>query len=168
MLYRYNEVPRIYEGMRVSDSELVKRKSGEAIVFSDGQSRAYFGAGAYGLLKKLMPQSKATDAVYGDIACAGEASGRIKVVRDFADAENMAAGQILVASMTTPDIALAMEKATGIITDEGGVTCHAAIIAREYAVPCLVGTKIATQVLRDGMNVELDCVNGLFRIINDR
>ena len=67
--------------------------------------------------------------------------------------------------MTTPDIALALEKAIGIITDEGGITCHAAIIAREYAVPCLVGTKIATQVLHDGMCVKLDCINGKFEIL---
>ena len=60
-----------------------------------------------------------------------------------------------------------MERASGIITDEGGITCHAAIIACEYAVPCLVGTGIATALLQDGMLVELDCIHGICTIVNE-
>ncbi len=66
--------------------------------------------------------------------------------------------------MTTPEIAGALDKAVGIITDEGGVTCHAAIIAREYAIPCLVGTEKATKILKDNQEVVLDCIKGVVAI----
>ena len=67
--------------------------------------------------------------------------------------------------MTTPEISLAIDKASGIITDEGGITCHAAIVAREWGIPCLIGTRKATSVLKDGMTVRLDCINGFFEIV---
>lgn len=168
MLYRVDEIKRLRDGNPLSQAQLTKRKNGEAIIFGGGDVKTYFGANAYTLLRRLLPAVEQTDVVRGKIACAGEVSGIVKVVQSFADAESMDAGYILVASMTTPDLTLAMEKATGIITDEGGITCHAAIIAREYAVPCLVGTKVATQVLRDGMKVQLDCANGYFKIIENK
>ncbi len=67
--------------------------------------------------------------------------------------------------MTSPDYILAMEKAAGFITDEGGLTCHAAIVAREMNKPCLIGTKIATKVLKDGDMVEVDAAKGIVKII---
>ena len=59
-----------------------------------------------------------------------------------------------------------IKKAKGIITDEGGITCHAAIISRELKIPCVVGTKVATQVLKDGDEVELNADEGIIRIIS--
>ncbi len=67
--------------------------------------------------------------------------------------------------MTTPDYVTAMNKAIGFITDEGGVTCHAAIIAREMKKPCIIGTKNATQILKDGDLVEVDTDNGIVKVI---
>lgn len=58
-----------------------------------------------------------------------------------------------------------MERAATIITDEGGITCHAAIISRELKIPCIIGTKIATQVLKDGDRVEVDANKGIIRIL---
>ena len=74
-------------------------------------------------------------------------------------------GDILVTSMTTPDWEPIMKKSSGIITDKGGRTCHAAIVARELGVPCIVGTRIATKILKDGDIVELDANHGIVRII---
>jgi phosphohistidine swiveling domain-containing protein len=74
-------------------------------------------------------------------------------------------GDIIVAPMTTPIHIPAMQKSAGIITDEGGITCHAAIVAREMKKPCIIGTKIATQVLKDGDLVEVDADNGVVRIL---
>ena len=164
MLYRIDELENLFSGVRLSEGELSKRKNGEAIFFNGDEIKTYFGANAYGLLKKLLPAPKDVKAVRGEVACGGEVTGVVKVIEGFADAESCDSGYILVTSMTTPNLTLAMEKAIGIITDEGGVTCHAAIIAREYGVPCLVGTKVATRVLRDGMKVRLDCINGCFTI----
>ncbi|MDO8617571.1 MAG: PEP-utilizing enzyme [Candidatus Uhrbacteria bacterium] len=72
---------------------------------------------------------------------------------------------ILVTTMTTPEFVPIMKKAKAIITDEGGVLCHAAIIARELKKPCIIGTKIATQVLKDGDKVEVDANQGIVRIL---
>lgn len=164
LLYRTDEVVSLFEGKRLSEGELKKRKCGEAIFFFNGGYETYFGTTAYRLLKELTPVQEPNGTLVGDIACAGEARGTVRVINDFTDTEKMEAGCILVTAMTTPDLVLALDKAVGIITDEGGITCHAAIIAREYGIPCLVGTRVATQLLRDGMTVELDCINGCVRI----
>ncbi|EKE15490.1 MAG: hypothetical protein ACD_11C00157G0001 [uncultured bacterium] len=74
-------------------------------------------------------------------------------------------GDILVASMTRPEFMPAMKKAAAIITDEGGITCHAAIVARELGIPAVIGTKIATKILKDGMLVEVRANHGLVKII---
>ena len=73
--------------------------------------------------------------------------------------------EILVSPMTVPDYLPAMKKAKAIITDEGGITCHAAIVSRELGIPCIVGTKIATQVLKDGDRVEVDANKGIVKIL---
>ncbi len=65
--------------------------------------------------------------------------------------------------MTVPDFVPAMRKAAAIVTDEGGITCHAAIIARELGKPCVIGTKFATKVFRDGDLVEVDSEVGVVR-----
>lgn len=67
--------------------------------------------------------------------------------------------------MTTPDYISAMEKAAGFITDEGGITCHAAIISREFDVPCIVGTVNATKRLKDGQEIEMNAYNGTIKVI---
>ena len=95
-------------------------------------------------------------------------TARLKIVGNFDETGKVEEGEIVVTSMTTPEITAALEKASGIITDEGGITCHAAIIAREYGVPCLVGTQKATHVLQDGMTVKLDCIHGYFQILDQK
>ena len=63
-------------------------------------------------------------------------------------------GEVLVTSMTTPDYVMAMEKSAAIVTNEGGMLCHAAIVSREMGIPCVIGTKIATKVLQTGDVIE--------------
>ena len=67
--------------------------------------------------------------------------------------------------MTRPEYIGAMRKAAGFITDEGGITCHAAIISREMRKPCVIGTKNATKILKDGDLVQVDAVHGVVRIL---
>ncbi len=67
--------------------------------------------------------------------------------------------------MTTPDFIPAMKKASAIITDEGGITCHAAIVSRELKKPCIIGTTNATKILRNGDSVEVDANNGIVKIL---
>jgi pyruvate,water dikinase len=72
---------------------------------------------------------------------------------------------ILVTSMTHPKDIMLLKKASAIVTDEGGILCHAAIVAREMKKPCIIGTKIATQVLKDGDMVEVDAERGAVKIL---
>ena len=81
------------------------------------------------------------------------------------DLEKFKEGDILVSFSTNPSLVPAMNKAAAIITNAGGVTCHAAIVSRELKTPCIIGTKIATKVLHDGDFVEVDANKGIVKII---
>lgn len=93
-------------------------------------------------------------------ASPGIAYGIVKIIRGEDELDKVKEGDILVTTMTTPDMVKAMKKAAAIITEEGGTTCHAAIVSRELGCPAVVGTKNATKVLRDGMMVTVDGVKG--------
>ena len=67
--------------------------------------------------------------------------------------------------MTRPEFVQAMKKAVAVVTDEGGITCHAAIVSRELNIPCIIGTKIATQVLNNGDLVEVNANHGIVKIL---
>ncbi len=101
----------------------------------------------------------------GFVAMAGSARGKVRIVKRKNQAVLVRDGEIIVSPMTTPDYITAMKKASAFITDEGGVMCHAAIIAREMKKPCIIGTKIATKVLKDGQLVEVDANKGIVRIL---
>ena len=77
----------------------------------------------------------------------------------------MPKGAVVVSGMTNPQLVPYLKKASAIITDEGGLTCHAAIAARELGIPAVVGTQNATQVLKDGDLVEVDANKGVVRIL---
>ncbi|MEM4472285.1 MAG: pyruvate, water dikinase [Archaeoglobaceae archaeon] len=94
-------------------------------------------------------------------ASPGIASGYVKIVSGLEDIAKVKDGDVLVAVMTTPDMVPAMKRASAIVTDEGGMTCHAAIVSRELGVPAVVGTKKATKVLKDGMLVTVDGERGI-------
>ena len=94
-------------------------------------------------------------------ASPGMASGSVKIILDLDELDKIEDGDIMVTTMTTPDMVPAMRKSSGIITDEGGVTCHASIISRELGIPCVVGTGEATNVLNDKQEVTIDGKKGL-------
>ncbi len=77
----------------------------------------------------------------------------------------MKKGEVLVSIMTTPRLIAAARKAKAIVTDEGGITSHAAIVAREMKKPCVIGTRFATKIFKDGDMVEVDANNGIVRKI---
>ncbi|OAH57126.1 phosphoenolpyruvate synthase [Dietzia cinnamea] len=101
--------------------------------------------------------------VTGLPAAPGTASGRVRVLSSPAEGHRLAAGEILVAEMTDPDWLPAIRNAAALVTDRGGITCHAAIVAREIGVPCVVGAITATEVLDDGMVVTVDGDSGEVR-----
>ncbi len=97
----------------------------------------------------------------GETASAGVYSGMVRIIRDPSELNKIQKGDILVTRMTTPDMVPAMQRAGAIITDEGGMTCHAAIVSREMGTPCIVGTEHATEVLRDGEIVTVHASRGV-------
>lgn len=98
-------------------------------------------------------------------ASRGVATGPVRVIESAQDIQRVEEGDILVAVMTRPDYMSGMKKAAGFVTDEGGITCHAAIVAREMNKPCVIGTKHASKVLKDGMIVEVDANKGVVRVL---
>ena len=93
-------------------------------------------------------------------AVPGAASGEVRVLMDVRDGARLQDGEILVAQMTNPDWLPTMRRAAALVTDTGGMTCHAAIVARELGVPCIVGARTATKDLTDGMVVTVDGTHG--------
>ena len=103
--------------------------------------------------------------IKGTTANRGKATGIVKIINSPADMDKMNRGDILVSVATTPNIVPAMRIASAIVTDEGGLTCHAAIVSREFNIPCVVGTKIATKILNDEDLVEVDADKGIVKIL---
>ncbi len=101
----------------------------------------------------------------GTIASPGKVSGIVKIIKNESDINKIKINDVLVAYMTKPSYLPAMRKAIAFVTNEGGITCHAAIVSREMKKPCIIGTKIATKVLRDGDEVEVDANKGVIKII---
>ena len=106
------------------------------------------------------------ESVKGMTACGGKASGVVHIIRKVHDIINVKDGDILIASMTRPEMVVAMKRAAGIVTDEGGITSHAAVVSRELKKPCVIGTKNATKVFKDGDHVEVDADHGIVRKIS--
>ena len=103
-----------------------------------------------------VPTTPGSVLVSGLPASPGTATGRVRRLASPAEGDRFQDGEILVAPMTSPDWVPAMRRAAALVTDGGGMTCHAAIVARELRVPCIVGTRRATQVLRDGELITVD------------
>jgi len=116
------------------------------------------------LLKSFDP-GKIISEIKGSVAFPGKIQGICRVVGKLEEMKKVGKGEILVISMTDPNYLPAMERAGAFVTDQGGILCHAAIVSREMKKPCVIGTKIATQVLKDGDLVEVDAEKGVVKII---
>ncbi len=103
--------------------------------------------------------------VRGQVACPGKARGRVRILRLLKDMAKVQDGDIIVSPMTIPTFLPAMKKSGAIVTEEGGMLCHAAVVSRELKKPCVIGTKIATKVFKDGDLVEVDAEHGIVRKI---
>ncbi len=93
-------------------------------------------------------------------ASPGIGVGVVKIIKDISELVEVKKGDVLVTKMTNPDMVVSMQKSTAIITDEGGMTSHAAIVSREMGIPAVVGTGKATEILTDGMKITVDGFNG--------
>lgn len=110
-------------------------------------------------------QNTTSDVIKGQPAHKGKVVGIVKIVKDAHNATHFNQGDILVTGMTRPEYVPLMKKASAVITDEGGITCHAAIVSRELGIPCIIGTKTATHILKNGDKIEVNANEGIVKII---
>lgn len=103
--------------------------------------------------------------IKGQVACQGYAKGIARIILGTDDFHRFNEGEILVTGMTRPEFLPLMKKAAGIVTNEGGITCHAAIVSRELGKPCIIGTQQATQLIKDGQLVEVRANHGTVRVL---
>jgi phosphohistidine swiveling domain-containing protein len=163
--YLSGEVSRLFtHGERVPPGTLDERRQGSALLLDGDRFCLLTGD----LLRRKEAEVEQGEAaapteIRGMVVCRGKARGRVAVVHDSSELGKVQEGDILVTGMTTPDYIPALRKAAAFVTDEGGVTCHAAIVARELKKPCIVGTKVATRRLTEGTLVEVDADSGWVR-----
>ncbi|TSC78403.1 MAG: pyruvate, water dikinase [Parcubacteria group bacterium Gr01-1014_29] len=162
--------PQEVRDLKFDAEELKKRQKFYVLALIDNETSFYAQDTAEQKIAELGIQEEQTDVgkveqMSGTVAYKGFVSGKVAIVNDEQDLEKINEGDILVSIMTRTTLVSGMKKSAAIVTDEGGVTCHAAIIARELKKPCIIGTKIATLVLKDGDMVEVDANNGIVKII---
>jgi phosphohistidine swiveling domain-containing protein len=122
-----------------------------------------------GLRKLLSAKSDGLEKIQeikGNVAFPGKITGKARLIRSKTDMKDFVDGEIIVSPMTMPDYLPIMKRAAAFITNEGGTLCHAAIVARELQKPCVIGTKIATHVFKDGDMIAVDADNGIIKKIN--
>ena len=151
------------------DKELIKRRKNNLVIIAYDQKKStIIDQDTPNHYLKIIDQieNKNKDTVIkGLVAQKGKAKGVVRIVNSYHDIKKFVSGEILVANTTHPNYLPAMRQAVAFVTNEGGLTCHAAIVAREMKKPCIVGTKIATKQLLNGDLVEVDAEQGIVRKI---
>lgn len=152
-------------GIAVPKDTISSRIKKFVLLLRDHRIQLFIGKEADRIEEEELGENKIDSAenINGIVANPGRTHGSVRIVNMEKDISKMVEGEILVSVMTTPRLLRAVKKAKAIVTDEGGIICHAAITAREFKVPCIVGTKIATKVLKDGDSVEVDADRGIVR-----
>ena len=171
--YDYQDVTNLFLGRHINQKKIDLRKKGYAFLRLHGRDELMVGTDykrAWDLMQDMTKPTKSKELT-GMAVFPGKVKGRVGLMRhDVGDLSKkiqaFREGDILVTENTTPRIIAACKKASAIVTDEGGVLCHAAIISREMKKPCIVGTKQATQILKDGDMIEVDADHGIVKIIN--
>jgi phosphohistidine swiveling domain-containing protein len=155
----------LLEGKRIDKKILDERIKFYCFILQDDKLRLLYGKEAREFYEKNVEKIEVSDIneLKGECACQGKVTGIIKLIRTVEDMQKMEKGDILISPATNPNLVPAMEKAGAIVTDEGGITCHAAIVSREMGIPCVTGTNIVTKAFKDGDKVEVDATNGIVK-----
>jgi len=162
------EIEKILQGKKVDIHTINERIKFHIVVPSRRNIKVFAGDEARKYKKNIKSEKsivKKDGKIQGQSAFPGKAKGVVRRIDMPEDMVKMKERDILVSTATTPSIIPAIRKAAAIITDEGGLTCHAAIVSREFEIPCVTGTKFATKVLKDGDRVEVDANQGIINII---
>jgi len=170
--YSFEEMENLFNGKKVSKEVISERQKAYVIYATQQGIHSFVGKEAEDFIKNNFSQSNAT-IIKGKVANKGKITATAKVIKvglsDYGKLskviDEMEQGQVLVAETTEPSIITACKKASAIVTNQGGMMSHAAIISREMNIPCIVGTSIATDVIKDGDLVEVDANNGVIKIL---
>ncbi len=157
-LEEYLKTNRLPEG-----KELRARYKSSALLFQNNEFKLITGEDVDKLENEIT--STQSNKVEGIPAYKGIITGTCRVILDPFDVKEFNHDDILITGMTRPEFIPLIEKCSAIVTDAGGVLCHAAVIAREMQIPCIVGTENATKMLKDGDEIEVDADNGTIRKI---
>jgi len=167
-VFQIEDIFKLKQGKKL-DKKYAREMAKESLLYINtkkGIWKYYAGKAARAIAKKeLALELGKIKEIKGMCASPGKAKGKVKVIHGIKEMDKMEKGNILVSSMTKPEIVTAIKKAAAIVTDEGGVTCHAAIISRELNIPCIIGTKIASTALKDNDLVEIDAEKGIVKIL---
>lgn len=155
---------------KIDQGVVASRRSGFTMMILGGEQYISFGSEGHDLSIWIDMELNKVDSsikeLKGQSASKGFSRAKVKIALTPGEAHNINEGDILVCPMTNPDYVPAMKKASAVITDEGGLLSHAAIMSREFGKPCVIATKIATKLLKDGDLVEVDANKGIVRILN--
>ncbi len=166
------EILDLFEGKKPIEPIASKRQN--AFVESYNIDGFYEGRDAEIIIREFKEEATYSEIIRGQIASTGKIIGNVKIIpvdysdlsRVNAEIEKMKQGDILVAETTAPELIVACKKAGAIVTDMGGLMSHAAIVSREFGIPCIVGTKNASKILRDGDRVEVDATKGTVKVLS--
>jgi phosphohistidine swiveling domain-containing protein len=164
-----NELEALIKGRKNYTASYIEQKREFCVGLVIGKKETFWiGLEAREAARKILGEGDISfkqSFLKGMSASSGIVRGAVRLVGSFADMDKVKSGDILVTNMTSPRFMAAIIRAGAIVTDEGGLTCHAAIIARELKKPCIIGTKIATKIFKDGMTVEVDANKGVVTIL---
>ncbi|MFA5155579.1 MAG: PEP-utilizing enzyme [Patescibacteria group bacterium] len=164
-----SEYHLLLSGINKYRRELSQRIRRSLIISEFGRSaRVVTGAQATKAWAELKPRDKTNakiSLIRGRIAYSGLVKGFVRTVNSVRHLSKVSVGDIMIAVTTSPALLPAMKKAAAIVTNEGGITSHAAIVSRELQIPCIVGAKDATRIFKDGDFVEVDAKHGLIKKI---
>ena len=169
----YPEISNGSKHLQKQKSNILKRKEGVAVLIGDNGSSLFEldpseenNRIMLDFYKKQEKVQQKVLKINGNIAYPGKIKGVVKIITNLAvHSKKFRSGDILVTGMTRPEFIHLMKRASAVITDEGGITSHAAIVSREMKIPCIIGTKIATHILKDGDLIEVDANNGIIKIL---
>jgi phosphohistidine swiveling domain-containing protein len=168
--FEEKDILKLKAGKKISTDEIKRRKDAVLlnIHYSKGIWEIYSGKKAREYHEKeCKEEHESIDEIYGIVASIGKACGKAKIIYGEKGFSKMNKGDILVTGMTRPEMLPVMKKAAAIVTDEGGVTCHAAIVARELGIPCIIGTRIGSKVINDDDIILVDADVGLVKKIKE-
>ncbi len=163
------EIESVLHGVITRQDLERRRKEGVMIVQTASGYRIHVGEEARSLREECEDKKDGGTAseqvLMGQVASQGYAKGVARIILREQDFHRFETGDILVTGMTRPEFVPLMKRAAGIVTNEGGITCHAAIISRELGKPCVIGTRRATEIIHEGDIVEVRANHGTVRVL---